>query len=157
MPPQCRHVLQSTCSARPVHAAIVQTGHDMHAELASLTTWPDPPSMLQLCISVDFVSYTCGLRFYAQSLVTVMCMSAERGSSTAAGTGDEGQLWQDLSTKSTTTAPFTRQQKDKDKRRARDKALKEARDKARVEEVERQAVRDNIWQEVTTRHAIWTV
>jgi len=39
-------------------------------------------------------------------------------------------------------ALFTRQQKDKEKRRARDKALKEARDKARVEEEERQAVRD---------------
>ena len=38
-------------------------------------------------------------------------------------------------------ALFTRQQKDKEKRRARDKALKDARDKARVEE-ERQAVRD---------------
>ena len=46
--------------------------------------------------------------------------------------------------KSTTNAPFTRQQKEKEKRRARDKALKEARDKARVEEEERQAVRDNI-------------
>ena len=38
-------------------------------------------------------------------------------------------------------ALFTRQQKDKEKRRAQDKALKEARDKARVEEEERQAVR----------------
>ena len=37
---------------------------------------------------------------------------------------------------------FTRQQKDKEKRRARDEALKEARDKARVEGEERQAVRD---------------
>ena len=37
---------------------------------------------------------------------------------------------------------FTRQQKDKEKRRTRDEALKEARDKARVEEEERQAVRD---------------
>ena len=39
-------------------------------------------------------------------------------------------------------ALFTRQQKDKEKRRARDEALKEARDKARVEEEEVQAVRD---------------
>ena len=39
-------------------------------------------------------------------------------------------------------ALFTRQQKDKERRRARDEALKEARDKARVEEEERQAVRD---------------
>jgi len=39
-------------------------------------------------------------------------------------------------------ALFTRQQKDKEKRRARDEALKEARDKARVEEEEGQAVRD---------------
>ena len=39
-------------------------------------------------------------------------------------------------------ALFTRQQKDKEKRRARDKALKEATDKARVEEEECQAVRD---------------
>ena len=37
-------------------------------------------------------------------------------------------------------ALFTRQQKDKEKRR--DEALKEARDKARVQEEERQAVRD---------------
>ena len=40
-----------------MHAATVQTGHDMHAGLASLTIWPDPLSVLQLCISVDFVSY----------------------------------------------------------------------------------------------------
>ena len=33
-----------------------------------------------------------------------------------------------------TNALFTRQQKDKEKRRARDEALKEARDKARVED-----------------------
>jgi len=39
-------------------------------------------------------------------------------------------------------ALFTRQQKDKEKRRARDEALKEARDKARVEEEKCQAVRD---------------
>jgi len=39
-------------------------------------------------------------------------------------------------------ALFTRQQKDKEKRRAREEALKEARDKARVEEEEVQAVRD---------------
>jgi len=40
-------------------------------------------------------------------------------------------------------ALFTRQQKDKEKRRARDEALKEARNKARVEEEEvLQAVRD---------------
>ena len=37
---------------------------------------------------------------------------------------------------------FTRQQKDKEKRRTRDETLKEARDKARVEEEEHQAVRD---------------
>jgi len=55
-------------------------------------------------------------------------------------------------------ALFTRQQKDKEKRRARDEALKEARDKARVDGgrgtsgCERQ-----VWQEATTRHAIWTV
>jgi len=40
------------------------------------------------------------------------------------------------------SALFTRQQKDKEKRRARGEALKEARDEARVEEEERQAVRD---------------
>ena len=39
-------------------------------------------------------------------------------------------------------ALFTRQQKDKEKRRAKVKALKEARDKAKVEEEEHQAVRD---------------
>ena len=39
-------------------------------------------------------------------------------------------------------ALFTKQQKDKEKRRARDEALKEARDKARVEEEERLAVRN---------------
>jgi len=37
-------------------------------------------------------------------------------------------------------ALFTRQQKDREKRRTRDKALKEARDKDRVEEEEHQAV-----------------
>ena len=42
--------------------------HNMHAELASLTIWPDPPSVLQLCISVDFVSYIVAWGFsYAQS------------------------------------------------------------------------------------------
>ena len=40
------------------------------------------------------------------------------------------------------SALFTRQQKDKERRRARDEALKEARDKTKVEEEERQAVRD---------------
>ena len=49
-------------------------------------------------------------------------------------------------------ALFTRQQKDKEKRRARDKDLKEARDKTRVEEEERQAVRDKYdkrqWQDM---------
>ena len=48
-------------------------------------------------------------------------------------------------------ALFTRQQKDKEKRRARD-TLKEARDKARVEEEERQAVRDKY--DEATIHAI---
>ena len=37
---------------------LARPGHDMHAGLASLTIWPDPLSVLQLCISVDFVSYT---------------------------------------------------------------------------------------------------
>ena len=49
-------------------------------------------------------------------------------------------------------ALFTRQKKDKEKRRARDEALKEARDKARVEEEEGQAVRDKCdkrqWQDM---------
>jgi len=40
-----------------MHAAAIQTGHDMPAGLASLTIWPDPLSGMQLCISVDFVSY----------------------------------------------------------------------------------------------------
>jgi len=53
VPPQCRHVLQSTWSARPMHAATIQTGDDMPAGLASLTQF--------LCcayMSVHFVSYT---------------------------------------------------------------------------------------------------
>ena len=55
-------------------------------------------------------------------------------------------------------ALFTRQQKDKVKRRARDEALKEARDKARVEEGECQAVRDKCdKRQQQLRHAIWTV
>ena len=44
------------CQTR-VHAAAIQTGHDMPAGLASLTIQLDPLSGLQLCISVDFVSY----------------------------------------------------------------------------------------------------
>ena len=48
-------------------------------------------------------------------------------------------------------ALFTRQQKDKEKRRARD-TPKEARDKARVEEEEREAVRDKY--DEATIHAI---
>ena len=37
VPPQCRHILQSTWCARPM--SMQQTGHDMHAGVASLTTF----------------------------------------------------------------------------------------------------------------------
>jgi len=46
----------------------------MHAWLASLTIWPDPLSVLQLCISVDFVSYTVAWGFMlSHILIMVMC------------------------------------------------------------------------------------
>ena len=61
--PQCRHILQSTWR---VHAATIQTGQDMPAGPASLTIWPDPLPGLQLCISIDFVSYN----YYSISLHT---------------------------------------------------------------------------------------
>jgi len=61
VPPQCRHILQSTWCARPV---CMQQPYDMHAGLASLTIWPDPLSCAYIC---RFCFIYCGLRFYAQS------------------------------------------------------------------------------------------
>jgi len=42
----------------------------MHAGLASPTIWPDPLSVLQLCISVDFVSYTVARGFMLNHILS---------------------------------------------------------------------------------------
>ena len=83
VPPQCGHFLglQSTRCARPmcIQLATMQNGHDMHAGLASLTIWPDPLSVLQLCISVDFVSYSVAWGFIL-SICSMFCTCTRSGS-----------------------------------------------------------------------------
>ena len=77
---ECNLSVDTSCKAHGVLdpcACSNRTERAWHAcwTIASLTIRPDPPSVLQLCISVDFVSYTVAWGFMlSHILITVMCM-----------------------------------------------------------------------------------
>jgi len=157
---ECNLSVDTSCKAHSVLDLCACSNRTDRAWHACWTSYPDHMAWPISCVAIvhicRFCFIYCGLRFYAQShsgnghVHATFQQREDRLQQQRQAMKDNydqicSENWQ-------LNALFTRQQKQKEKRRARDEARKEARDKARVEEEECQAVRDKCdkrwWQDM---------